>query len=142
MCQRKERQEMEQGNAVCMCVCAPWPVTSCWSHMPWWGAPSAVKSTITVVCCVMTALGRLVTALASDRHGRPTVCVCVHASVCKQRESTWPKTFPIPQPLFTYTCTQRLEESARLLNPDALLPPSVRHRRRTAVRRRNGLPTY
>lgn len=44
------------------------------------GASSAVKSTITVVCSVMTAQGRLVTALASDRHGRPSLCVCLCAN--------------------------------------------------------------
>ena len=69
----EERETERECECVCVCVC----VLACHFLLDsYWGAQSAVKSTITVVYCVMTALGRLVTTLANDRHGEP-VCVCV-----------------------------------------------------------------
>lgn len=48
--------------------------------LPVGGAHSAVNATVSVVYCVMTALGHLVTALANDRHGEPVhVVVRAHA---------------------------------------------------------------
>lgn len=135
---------MERGR---VCVCVSWPVTLCWSHMPWWGAQSAVKSTITVVCCVMTALGRLVTALANDGHGRPTLCLSVRVwvRVCVQTERQHlVQNIPSPPPHkpFSHTYSERLEESTRSINLDALLPPRVHKRRCLAVRWLSTVPTY
>lgn len=60
----KRKKKWKEDTAMCVSR----PVTSRCAHMRRRGAPSAVKSTITVVCCVMTAQQRLVTARASHRN--------------------------------------------------------------------------
>lgn len=80
VCQRNKNRK--KGTVMCVSK----PVTLHWTHIQRQGAQSAVKSTINVVCCVMTALQRLVTARASNRNERPTACVCKHT------DSAQPKT--------------------------------------------------
>lgn len=65
----------KERESVCVCPGMSLPVG---------GAHSAVNATVSVVYCVMTALGHLVTALANDRHGE-----LVHVVVRACKDSTW-----------------------------------------------------
>lgn len=97
--------------------------------LPVGGAHSTVNATVSVLYCVMTALGRLVTALANNRHGEPVqVVVRTHAQIALGGQ----------HPLLC--CLKKVE---RLLNDcGALLHPPGRNAAAFVQHHQAAIPSY